>query len=206
MTVTELASSLRTLIGDLSVWIYKEKLGYGDGSKVDFYVKLPPVSLGSLSVYVDDILTTEYEVDLDYGSITFKAAPSNGALITASYRGLAFHTTDLEEVIREAVEDLYLVYPNQSFTVDDNDNIDPTPNSRQKRLILQQAKVTFLAGQARKWASEAIRIAATGLSEDLTRRSDAVRRLYELELERLDYLAQRIMHQEFSYKHEALKF
>ena len=137
MTVTDLIEPLRLLIGDLSRWIYKERLGYGDGARTQFAVKLPPIAEGSLSLFIDDVIqdSSSYQVDCDSGIVELIDPPSNGSEVSASYRGLAFYSGDLEGYIRQAVEQIVMIYPTKSFSVDSSGNIDPEPTSSEKSLL-----------------------------------------------------------------------
>jgi len=188
VSLSNLTTSVQRSIADMAIYVPNESLGIGDASKTVFYIKFPPMEANSLKIYLDDVLqSTGYVVDNDYGSITFTSAPSSNEKVSVDYKGLAFHTSDLENLVTESVEDFELIYPAMSFSIDESNNVDPDPSQKEKRFLILQSRVNFLFGQARRWASEAIRTATTGLSEDTGIRATVMQKLYEQELKHFEY-------------------
>lgn len=188
ISLSDLTTSVKRSIADMAIYVPNESLGIGNASKTIFYTKFPPIETNSLKVYLDDVLqSTGYIADNDYGSISFTSAPSSNVKISVDYKGLAFHTSDLENLVIESVEDFELIYPAASFSIDESNNVDPDPSQKEKRFLILQSRVNFLFGQARRWASEAIRTATTGLSEDTGIRATMMQKLYEQELKHFEY-------------------
>lgn len=67
------------------VTVTGEAVGTGDTSTVLWSLAHHTIQAGSLAVYLDGVVTTEYTADLAAGEITFNAAPGTGVAITADY-------------------------------------------------------------------------------------------------------------------------
>lgn len=67
------------------VTVTGEAVGTGDTSTVLFSLAHHTIQAGSLTVYLDGVVTTEYTADLAEGEITFATAPGTGVAITADY-------------------------------------------------------------------------------------------------------------------------
>ncbi len=185
-TLTDLRTSLNRRLSGLSKYISNEILGTGDGSKTVFYVKMPPLTSTGLTVYIDGTANTDYTLDGDYGRITFDSAVANGSVASASYKGLTFHSNDLDDIITEAVEDLYKNYNERSFTISGS-NVSPEPNTIEKRLIIQQCVVNLLDNLTLQLTLDAIRTSQTGFSFDTTARAEMMKKLRDKLSDELDY-------------------
>ena len=62
-----------------------EAVGTGDTSTVLFSLAHHTIQAGSLTVYLDGVVTMDYTADLAAGEITFATAPGTDVAITADY-------------------------------------------------------------------------------------------------------------------------
>lgn len=74
--------------------VYKENFGTGDNSETRFYLKVsdqPTKETGlviienSETIYIDHIVTTEYQIDYELGEIIFTTAPTSDTNLSASF-------------------------------------------------------------------------------------------------------------------------
>lgn len=66
--------------------VVDKNIGTGDGTTTTFSLGFTRIVDGSVTVKLDGVETTDFTVDLAAGTITFGAAPANGAVITASFQ------------------------------------------------------------------------------------------------------------------------
>ena len=62
-----------------------EAVGTGNSSTTVFNLKHPPIIPESATIYLDGVVTTDYEIDYASGAVTFTIAPGEGVVITADY-------------------------------------------------------------------------------------------------------------------------
>lgn len=62
-----------------------EAVGTGNGAATAFSLDWYPIRSGSLTVYVNSVVVTNYTIDEATGAIVFAAAPANAATIVADY-------------------------------------------------------------------------------------------------------------------------
>jgi len=62
-----------------------EAAGIGDGSTTVFNLDHTPIIPESETIYLDGVVTTDYEIDYAGGAVTFTVAPGEGVIITADY-------------------------------------------------------------------------------------------------------------------------
>jgi len=67
------------------VTVTGEAVGTGDATTVLFALAHHTIQAGSLTVYLDGVVTTDYTSDLAAGEITFATAPDTDVAITADY-------------------------------------------------------------------------------------------------------------------------
>ena len=65
-----------------------ENVGTGDGSKTEFTLGYHPIVVGSETIYLNYVPTTDYEIDNGTGKITFDIPPATDTVITADYTAL----------------------------------------------------------------------------------------------------------------------
>lgn len=80
--------------------VYDERVGVGTGLLTTFTLKYKPLILSSESIYLNGVVisTTEYDVNYTTGVITFATAPTSGVRITASYEVVDFFYPDGAEI------------------------------------------------------------------------------------------------------------
>lgn len=180
LAITDIYPKLRTKIFDLSKLRIREPIGVGDGSQDLFYLDYPPIQADSQKVFLDGVFQTEnthYAINDDEGEIDFVTPPTLGQKVEVTYRGIYISVTDMESIVTNAVEELSLIYTNQLFSVDSSDNITPTPTQSQQWLIILQARLSVVRGEAEEAARNATRFARTGMSVDTTRRAEFLNQL-----------------------------
>jgi uncharacterized phiE125 gp8 family phage protein len=87
-----------------------EAVGTGDGTLKTFTLKNTPIVSGSVTVYLNGVLTTGYTLNLTTGVIVFTVAPLLGVAITATYTEAADLRANIPEYIKAAIKLLVAVY------------------------------------------------------------------------------------------------
>lgn len=80
-------AQIRVLTSDLPV--YDRAIATGDGATLEFQTSAFPLLTDTVRVYLDGVLQTEtsdYELDLEVGLVTFLVAPDAAAAIVMTYR------------------------------------------------------------------------------------------------------------------------
>lgn len=91
---------VRVLSSDLP--IYDRAIATGDGLTVDFQAGSYPLIDGTVKVYVDGVLkieSTDYDLDLDVGLVTFTAAPGAGDGIVTTFRHAILSNSMIQTLI-----------------------------------------------------------------------------------------------------------
>lgn len=93
-------AQVRVLSSDLP--IYDRAIATGDGFTVDFQTGSYPLIDGTVKVYlagVEQTETTDYDLDLDVGLVTFNTAPGSGAAIVITFRHAILSDSQLQTLI-----------------------------------------------------------------------------------------------------------
>jgi len=78
-------------------------VGIGNGTRTTFYIGHPLIIKGTVNMYLNGILTTNYTLDYFTGQITFNNPPSNGTEITADYSYWIPTTGDVIRAVNSTV-------------------------------------------------------------------------------------------------------
>jgi len=78
-------------------------VGTGNGTRTIFYMGHPHIIKGTVKVYLDGLLTTNYTLNYVTGQLTFNGPPSNGTEITADYSYWIPTTGDVERAVNITV-------------------------------------------------------------------------------------------------------
>ena len=78
-------------------------VGVGNGTRTTFYIGHPYIIKGTVNVYLNGILATNYTLDYLTGKLTFNIPPSNGTEITADYSYWNPATEDIRRAVNSTV-------------------------------------------------------------------------------------------------------
>ena len=93
---------LRLAVHDKEKVQTEEIIGVGDGVRKKWVLEMQPIIADSEVIVIDDVPTSDYDLNCNTGLVIFTTAPTNLAVIKAQvYSYYAFSDVDLTEILTE---------------------------------------------------------------------------------------------------------